>query len=214
MKEEQSGKRGLLVEVIPENTKKNTRDKHLAGRRSVPELVVGATSTGSMEVAILPGTAAGIYYLLACADSTNAVSESNESNNCIVSSTTVQVMGSDLVEISVYDPPATAQVGTDFSVTDTVQNQGNADSGASTTRYYLSLDTIKSPGDTLLTGSRIVPGLAVGAQSMGVLKVTIPSGTALGTYYLLACADDKKWEPESIENNNCIASHTKVQVIP
>ena len=39
--------------------------------------------------------------------------------------------------------------------------------GASTTRYYLSLDGLKNAGDTLLTGSRAVPGLAAGASQFG-----------------------------------------------
>jgi hypothetical protein len=58
------------------------------------------------------------------------------------------------------------------------------------TQYYLSTDTTKSIGDKLLTGTRSVPTLGPGASSTGTLTVTVPTTTTLGTYYLLACADD------------------------
>ena len=64
-------------------------------------------------------------------------------------------------------------------------------SRASTTRYYLSLDPVKNAGDTLLTGTRSVPTLAVGAVNSGTATVTIPDNAPLGAYYVLACADDR-----------------------
>jgi hypothetical protein len=48
-------------------------------------------------------------------------------------------------------------------------------SGPSATRYYLSLDAVKSAGDLLLTGSRTVPGLAAGASHTGTVTLTIPT---------------------------------------
>ena len=69
--------------------------------------------------------------------------------------------------------------------------------------------------DTLLTGSRAVPGLAAGATSPpGTVTVTIPSTTLLNTYVLLACADDLNTVVETIETNNCTASATGVTVTP
>jgi len=122
------------------------------------------------------------------------------------------VTGPDLVETAVSNPPASAVLGSSFSVTDTVRNQGTTSAGASTTRYYLSLDTTRNSGDKLLTGSRAVPGLASNTQSTGTVNVKIPSGVTSGTYYLLACADDKKVVAESIESNNCAASGATMQV--
>jgi len=89
----------------------------------------------------------------------------------------------------VMSPPAPVRApGTTFSVTDTVHNVGAAPSGSSTTRYYLSLDAVKNAGDTLLTGSRAVPGLAGDASQSGTVTVTMPAATPLNTYFLLACA--------------------------
>ena len=119
----------------------------------------------------------------------------------------------DLIETTVSDPPASSPAGSSFSVTDTVKNQGGTSSGASITSYYLSSDTIKGSGDILLTGSRSVPSLGMNETNSGILTVTIPSGTGSGSYYLLACADNTNVVGESDENNNCLASVSKVSVV-
>jgi CARDB len=119
-----------------------------------------------------------------------------------------------LIETAVTNPPGSAWRGGRFAVTDTAKNTGTATAGASTTRYYLSLDTLKNGGDKLLTGSRAVPSLAPAARSSGTVTVTIPTTTTLGAYYLLACADDTNVVAETTEGNNCKASATKVTVNP
>ena len=120
----------------------------------------------------------------------------------------------DLIETTLSNPPSwNVMAGTSFYVTDTVKNQGNASAAASITRYYLSQDTTKGSGDVLLTGSRSVPSLGVNGTNYGSVTVTIPSNTPSGSYYLLACADDTQVVAEgSNENNNCIASTSKVNV--
>src|SRR5206468_2046102 len=131
----------------------------LTGSRAVPSLASSATSSGTVTVTVSAGTAGGTYYLLACADDTLVVPETNESNNCKASATQVIVSGPDLIETAVSNPPTSVAPGGTFSVTDTVQNTGSAAVAASTTRYYLSTTTSKS-GARLLTGSRAVPSLA------------------------------------------------------
>ena len=66
----------------------------------------------------------------------------------------------------------------------------------------------------LLTGTRSVPALAPGGQSQGTVNVTVPVGTAAGTYFLIACADDLGVVQESQEGNNCWPSMTTVAVGP
>ena len=189
-------------------------DVLLAGSRSVSTLAAGGTSPGTASVTVPAGTS-GTFFLLACADDTSAVAESNESNNCAASATTVQVTAPgapDLIQTAVTYPPGTAGPGDSFSVTDTVTNQGTAAAGASTTRYYLSLDLVRGGGDVLLSGTRSVPGLSAGAPSQGSVTVTIPGNTGNGSYYLLACSDDLAVVAESNEANNCVASSTTMQV--
>ncbi|MGO8991163.1 MAG: DUF3443 family protein [bacterium] len=179
----------------------------LSGKRSVPSLNAGKSSRGMAAVTVPLTTPTGVYYLLACADNTDVVPETN---NCISSAKTTNLTAPDLVETSVTDPPSSESGGDSFPVTDTVQNQGNRKAAASVTRYYLSSTGVKDAGAVLLTGSRSIPGLAPGATSKGTVTVKIPFNTPDGIYYLLACADDTNKVAESNETNNCIASSTQV----
>ena len=71
---------------------------------------------------------------------------------------------------------------------------------------------MKGGTDRLLSGTRAVPILGAGAASSGTAVVTIPPNTPLGTYVLLACADDAGGTAEGDESNNCKASLGSVAV--
>jgi subtilase family serine protease len=196
------------------HTVKDGADVLLAKTRSVPSLAWGTSSVGPPVTLTIPSTIPlRKYYLLACADDTAVVTETDEGNNCRASAATVQVTQPDLVQTAVSDPPAAAAPGSSFKVVDSVLNQGLVAAAASKTMYYLSTDQHRSSGDTLLTGSRSVPGLAPGTESGGKsVTVTIPSTMPLGAYYLLACADDTALVSEVEESNNCVAAAMLVQV--
>ena len=194
------------------DTAKSSSDKLASGNRGLPGLAAGASSTGTVNITIPTTTALDSYYLLACADDTGVIVEADEGNNCIASATTITLTRPDLIETAVSNPPAAAKPGDVFAVTDTAKNQGPVNAAASTTRYYLSLDALKSSGDKMLSGSRSVPLLVPGATQTGSRTVTIPTSTTLGTYYLLACADDPNAVIETNDANNCIASATTVLV--
>src|SRR5207248_2941581 len=108
----------------------------LTGSRAVPSLASSATSSGTVTVTVSAGTAGGTYFLLACADDTLVVPQTNESNNSKASTTKTTVSGPDLTETSETNPPASPPHGCSFPVTDSVQNIGSAAGAASTTRYY------------------------------------------------------------------------------
>jgi hypothetical protein len=185
---------------------KSSDDVRLKGSRALPGLDSGVDSTGQTTLTIPASLSPGTYWQLACADDARSVSESNEDNNCLVSDTAVEVRRPDLVETSVSDPPAALAPGNKFAVTDTVQNASTVSTIMSATRYYFTIDAVKDPGDVMLTGTRSVSGLAAAATSTGSRMVTVPSTTPLGTYRLVACADDKEKLAESNEGNNCVAS--------
>ena len=138
--------------------------------------------------------------------------ELDETNNCTVAAATVQVKRADLTESAVSNPPASVLPGSTFPVTDTVINAGAIASGSTITRYYLSLDRVKTVGDVLLTGTRSVSSLNPGGSSTGSKTLTVPA-LASGTYYLLACADDTALASELREDNNCLAS-AAVTIVP
>jgi len=194
------------------STDKVAKTKSLTGSRSLTSLAAGASSSGTVSVAVPSGTAPGTYYLLACSDSGGAAAEINETNNCLASSSTIKISGADLIETAVSNPPASKVAGGSFSVTDTVKNQGNASAGAFKVGYYLSTDKVAKTKN--LTGNRSLTSLAAGATSSGTVSVTVPSGTAPGTYYLLACSDYWVAAAESNETNNCLASSSTVQIAP
>ena len=197
----------------------------LTGSRAVPALKAKDVSVGFTTVTVPAGTAAGVYYLVACADNTSAAAERRAARKLFVpvgnpgkpddigyvalflcSDASDYVTGGDLVETAVSNPPSRVSPSLTFSVSDTVKNQGKGAAAASTTRYYLSTTASKTAKSILLSGTRSVPALAAGAASTSTVNVKTPSALASGIYYLVACADDLSAISETIESNNCKVS--------
>jgi len=187
-------------------------DLPLTGTRSVGAVAPGATSTASVSVTVPASTAPGVYRVVACADSAGAVTEWDETDNCAVSSATLQVTAPNLRVTVLSNPPSSVVRGRTIQVQDSTRNVGLAPAGASVTRYRLSLDGKLSAGDVLLTGARAVAALAAGATSTGAKTVRVPASTTVGRYRLLACADDTKLVSEGSEGDNCRASTFTVRV--
>jgi subtilase family serine protease len=186
----------------------------LTGSRLVSTLAVGAQAAGSVALTVPSSAAAGTYRLLACADDTAVVAESDETNNCRASAGSIVIGLPDLVTTALSNPPASVRRGSGFAVNDTVRNQGDASAAASTTRYYLSLNAARDTGDRMMLGSRAVGALSPGATSAGTANVVVPSTLTPGTYFVLACADDVARVTEAGGANNCRASATAVSVTP
>jgi subtilase family serine protease len=176
-------------------------DVLLDGSRAVPSLGGGASSAGSTSVTIPSGLTAGTYYVIAKADADGVVGETSETNNAAAR---VISVGPDLV-VSALQVPSTVAAGAVVSVGDTTKNQGAGVAAPSTTRFYLSSNATLDAADVLLDGSRPVPSLGGGASSAGATSVTIPSGLASGTYYVIAKADADGAVGETSETNNTAA---------
>lgn len=167
------------------------------GSRSVPGLAVGASNTGTTPVSVPAGTATGSYFIIAQADGNLVVAESVETNNTTAKSITI---GPDLM-VSALSAPASAAAGSIISITDTTRNQSATSAAGSTTKFYLSTNSNIDGGDAVL-GTRSVPALAAAATSTGTTAVTIPAGTAAGTYFIIANSDDGNVVTETNEGNN------------
>jgi hypothetical protein len=115
-----------------------------------------------------------------------------------------------LVATQVSDPPATALVGGTFVATDTVLNTGATRSARSRTRFYFSLDPVRDAGDRRPGAFRAVPRIQPGDTSTGDTTITVPK-MPLGTYFLIACADDVNIPIGA--NTNCVTSATTVQIV-
>jgi uncharacterized repeat protein (TIGR01451 family) len=90
----------------------------------VGSLLAGGTSSANTIVTIPLGTAAGTYFLGACADVTGVWPESNETDNCRSSITTITVTAPDLTIAKTHSGNfSRGQTGATYTIT--VTNGGN-----------------------------------------------------------------------------------------
>lgn len=198
------------------------------GQRTTTPIPAGSSDAGNATVTIPPGTAAGAYFIIACADRLNVVSENNENNNCRASATTVTIGAPDLVETAVSVTP-TVPAGGMITVTETVTNITTSNAGASITRFYLSTDNVKSSNDGFMWSSspsgllsqRNVPAIPASGSSTGMTTMPLFVADAMGhhaiapgTYFIIACADVTQLVGETSETNNCTASAASFTVTP
>jgi hypothetical protein len=118
----------------------------------------------------------------------------------------------DFTASSLSNPPSAAKRGTSFGVTDTVANGGAGTASASTVGFYLGPTKAKGATATKLAGTQALTLLAPGADATTTSRVTVPTTTPVGRYYLIACANDNHLVLESNPKNDCTASATQVQV--
>jgi hypothetical protein len=112
---------------------------------------------------------------------------------------------------SLEEPPSQLPRNTTFTLSSTVQNDGNEGANnAFSTRFQL-IHTIT--GAAVSIGTRTTSAnLAAGASDEEAVNVTVPAATPAGTYRLRACADSGGAVPESDENDNCRTSATVTTV--
>ena len=170
----------------------------LLGSRQVVALAAGATDIKTTTLHVPASTATGSYYVIAKADSGNAVPESQEANN--VKASALVRIGPDLI-VSAMTAPASAAAGSTITVSDTTKNQGAGGASASATRFYLSANSAVDASDVTL-GSRSVAALAAAGSDSGTVSLVVPASTPAGAYYVLAQADAGSAVSETGETNN------------
>jgi subtilase family serine protease len=126
-------------------------------------LPAGDSDADTMAVMVPAGTAAGSYYVLAQADTANAVTETSETNNSRASG--VVKVGPDLI-VSAVSVPATGAPGAPITVSDTTKNQGAGAASLSSTGFYLSTG-VTIDATAVFLGSRPVGELSAGATGTG-----------------------------------------------
>jgi subtilisin family serine protease/subtilase family serine protease len=175
------------------------------GSRAVPVLAAGASNSGSASLQIPASTPTGTYYVIAVADAANAVAETLENNNTRLLMVRI---GPDLT-ITAASAAASAVAGTTVAASDTTSNVGGGSAAVSTTYYYLSINAVFDSSDVLI-GTRSVGTVAAGASDTGSTTLTVPAGTAAGTYYIVVMADGPQSVPETTEVNNTRAVLFKI----
>ena len=170
------------------------------GTDAVGALAAAGSSSGSVDLTA-PSTA-GTYYYGACVDAVTA--ESDTTNNCS-SSVTIAVEEESsgrpdlrIVGVSTGTPLDGVFPGTRIQFSASVRNYGDANSDATTLRYYRSTDATISVSDTEV-GTDEVSALVPSRQVVEGIDLTAPS--TAGTYYYGACVDAVTNESDT--TNNC-----------
>ena len=174
------------------------------------DLALNATHAHSQAVTVPAGTAAGSYFLVVQADSLAAVTETNEGNNITA------------VALAVTPPPPTAKdlvteglalsagsvaAGSSVTASYRVANRGTTKvTETYTDKLYLSTNATLEAGDVLLgTSHGHTADLALNATHAHSQAVTVPAGTAAGSYFLVVQADSLAAVTETNEGNNITA---------
>jgi trimeric autotransporter adhesin len=126
----------------------------------------------------------------------------------IPSSASVTIVSDDLppdLIVSAFTSPLVGGSGAAIIVNDTTKNQGGGPSEPSGTAFYLSANASFDATDIFLD-TRPVLALAPNTVNSGPTTLTIPSTTAVGSYYIIAKADASNAIPETLENNNTKAA--------
>jgi hypothetical protein len=188
-------------------------DVPIATTRSVKSLAASSTNTVTTNLAIPGTTIGGSYFVCSKADTGNAVSETDETNNTLCSSTQVTVPNADLIMTALTPKSTSVTRGSSFSLSNTVKNQGSGGSPAFVIQFVLTSNSIIGDADDiLLVPQRIVNGLPVGGSSAATTTITVPASTPPGTYYVGAIADWTNAVTESNESNNTIMATKKIAV--
>jgi subtilisin family serine protease len=117
------------------------------------------------------------------------------------------------VAVTAATTVASATAGQAIVVDSTVTNLGPTTVGPFTVGYYLSTTTVLDGAEVFLA-ERTVTSLAAAASNVVPSTVTVPAGTAPGTYRILVMADSGGVLAESNESNNVSATAALVIVGP
>ena len=174
------------------------------GTNAVGALAASGTSAGS--ISLTAPSSAGTYYYGACVDT--VAGESDITNNCS-SSVTIAVEEESsgqpdlrIVGIITFTPiGGGVSPGTRIGFSASVRNYGDANSDATTLRYYRSTDATISVSDTEVGTDEVSALVPSGRVSVGI-DLAAPSQA--GTYYHGVCVDAVA--DESDTTNNCSGS--------
>ena len=152
-----------------------------------------ATAGTTIPAAVLPSK----QFIIAEADGTRVQPEAREANNLKAKAMTI---GADYT-ISVLSMPASIPSGSAFTITESTRNSAAPTAISTTTRFYLSQDTVVDADDTPLA-ERTVPPLPTGSASAADTVAAIPPEATAGRWYVLVIADASGDIPEINEANN------------
>ena len=159
---------------------------------------LAASGSDSQSVELVAPSAPGTYYYGACVDA--VAGESDTTNNCSIAAQVIVPVPErpDLMVVSSSVSNNSPTAGSQFTLSATVQNDGNGESAATTLRYFRSADGTITTSDTEV-GTDAVAGLAASGGDSQSVELVAPS--APGPYYYGACVETVAGESDTA--NNC-----------
>ena len=174
----------------------------LFGQSSIGALAGGASQTVSGSVPLPVNLTPGTYWVGAIADATNAVAETNETNNARAAANTTATSTKPVdLTVTAATNGSTAKDGASVSMSATVKNVGTVTAPPAVLYWVISTDTTIDTGDTLVT-STTVPSLAPGKSLKVSASAPIPATVDPGSYYIGTIVDPANNIAETNESNN------------
>jgi subtilase family serine protease len=171
-------------------------------------LFANQTSFRSSNPQLPANTAPGSYFVLFVADPQAQVTEVNETNNVRSLPLSVIAPSIDLQVSSTFLNPSSVAPGGVTAASCVLFNQGNAVANPATVGYYLSTNLVLDANDILLANTT---GSVFGFNSSSrFANLTVPAGTAVGSYYVLFVADYLAQISETNELNNVTSAPLQV----
>ncbi len=189
-----------------------TSEDILLGQEIIKSISGKNTSIINTKLQIPATIKPNFYYIGVTIDPDNIISEIDENNNIIVSTTTLFINKPqiDLTPTSITIPQS-APAGTKIKILITIENAGLEESGNFAINFYLSKDTIIDDNDLFLSSYQAQSILGMSGKEYYTF-VKIPENANIGLYYLLAFVDENNYIIESNKNNNVIYSEKPIIV--
>ena len=186
----------------------------------VDEFSVSSISGGSYRsgyeysVTIPTGMSSGYHYLGMIADNRGTVSELDETNNIVSSSSRIDIEEpADLVPDS-PSGPSTGQSGQQVSLSWRIDNTGDDISGWFYWEMYLSTDSTITTSDTKLGSTQQASSISGGSYRSGTMSANLPNNLAQGTYYFGIIVDSTSRISEGDETNNIEVGNSIYITVP
>ena len=177
---------------------------YASGTANVPSYT-HTSMLATLPTSITPGT----YYVGLYVDYGDYISETDENNNIVASSSaqlTVLDCGPDLEPTSVSGPISGVRGGTS-QVSVQIANTGMADATNVDYSIYLSSDSsITGGGNDVFIGSDVANAIAQSGSWSGNINLGIPSNLGDGCWYWGIIVDPNDSIVEMNENNNAMSS--------
>lgn len=168
------------------------------------KLKVGKTKSLSARFVYPTTIGDGNFFLLARADTSSVIAESNESDNTGTSTTTVLVRQPFVdLQPTFVAKPTTFTPGATATIVATIKNNGNVSfKGTVPLTYVITSQGTVNETDTQLTTLSPKLSLSAGKSKSVKIKVPFPSTLATGAYQVGVNVDSTNVVAESDESNN------------